>query len=74
MDEGFREHVESLVPKLATLLAQPPVTVPTLPRQMPRRGVYLFSDGHEHAQGTPSESLQTWFDSSKSSIRIPAGS
>src|SRR5437588_12808537 len=48
MDEGFREHVESLVPKLATLLAMPPVTVPTLPRQMPSRGVYLFSDGDEH--------------------------
>ena len=48
MDEGFREHVESLVPKLATLLAMPPLTVATLPRQMPVRGVYLFSDGDEH--------------------------
>jgi len=48
MDEGFRGHVESLVPKLATLVAMPPLTVATLPRQMPSRGVYLFSDGNEH--------------------------
>ena len=72
MDEGFREHVESLAPKLATLLAQPPVTVPTMPRQMPMRGVYLFSDGSEHLyvgrtntlKKTPSESLQAGFDPS----------
>ena len=48
MDQGFREHVESLVPKLASLLAMPPVTVSALPRNMPFRGVYLFSDGNEH--------------------------
>jgi hypothetical protein len=27
VDERFREHVESLVPKLAALRAMPPVTV-----------------------------------------------
>jgi len=48
VDEDFREHVESLAPKLAKLLAQLPVTVPTLPPQMPLRGVYLFSNGNEH--------------------------
>jgi hypothetical protein len=48
VDESFRLHVESLAPKLATLLSMPPVTVPTLPRQMPLRGVYLFSDGDRH--------------------------
>lgn len=48
VDDGFREHVESLVPTLAALLAMPPATVATLPRQMPLRGVYLFSDGDEH--------------------------
>ena len=48
MDEAFREHVGSLAPKLAELLAMPAVTVPTLPRPMPLRGVYLFSDGDRH--------------------------
>lgn len=48
VDAGFREHVESLVPKLAALIAMPPVTVSTLPRQMPDRGVYLFSKGDKH--------------------------
>jgi predicted GIY-YIG superfamily endonuclease len=48
MDERFREHVEALIPKLATLRDMPPVTVPTLPRVMPARGVYLFSEGDEH--------------------------
>ncbi len=48
MDQTFRVHVESLAPTLKTLLAMPPVTVPTLPRLMPLRGVYLFSDGDRH--------------------------
>ena len=48
MDESFRVHVESLIPKLATLLTMPPTTVPTLPSQMPLRGGYLFSDVDEH--------------------------
>jgi predicted GIY-YIG superfamily endonuclease len=48
VDDTFRLHVESLAPKLTTLLAMPPVTVPTLPRQMPLRGVYLFSAGDRH--------------------------
>jgi hypothetical protein len=59
MDQSFREHVESLVPKLATLLAMPPVTVPTLPRQMPLRGVYLFSDGEEHLYVGRTNTLKT---------------
>src|SRR5262245_10132715 len=48
MDETFRTYTETLGPKLTTLLAMPPVTVATLPRQMPLRGVYLFSDGSRH--------------------------
>jgi hypothetical protein len=48
VDERFREHVESLVPKLVALIGMTPVTVPTLPREMPARGVYLFSEGDEH--------------------------
>lgn len=48
MDKRFREHVEALVPKLATLRAMSPFTVPTLPPVMPERGIYLFSEGDEH--------------------------
>src|SRR5262249_6544939 len=48
MDEQFRAHVEALVPKLASLRDMPPVTVATLPRSMPARGIYLFSEGDQH--------------------------
>ena len=48
MNEGFRGHLDSLPPKLTVLLAVPPLTVTTLPRLMPSRGVYLFSDGDVH--------------------------
>jgi hypothetical protein len=48
MDERFREHVESLAPKLTALLAMQPVTATALPRKMPARGIYLFSEGDMH--------------------------
>ena len=48
MDEEFREHVESLAPKLMKLLEMQPLTVSALPGQMPKRGIYLFSEGDQH--------------------------
>jgi hypothetical protein len=48
MHEGFRAHVEALHPKLNALLEMPPVTRGTLPKVMPRKGVYLFSENGRH--------------------------
>lgn len=48
MDSKFRKYIEVLAPKFAKLLAMEPVTVPTLPRSMPDRGVYLFSERDIH--------------------------
>ena len=48
MDNRFRAHVEALHPSLLDLIAMAPVSAPTLPRGMPARGVYLFSEGERH--------------------------
>jgi hypothetical protein len=45
---AFREFVDSLDPKFRALLAMEPVRYATLPRKMPERGIYLFSDGDKH--------------------------
>ena len=44
----FREFVESLEPKFKALMAMTPVKYSTLPREMPERGIYLFSEGDQH--------------------------
>jgi predicted GIY-YIG superfamily endonuclease len=48
MNEIFREHVESLHPSFQKLMGTKPVKVCTLPKGMPSRGVYLFSEGEKH--------------------------
>jgi hypothetical protein len=48
MNERFRAHVESLQPKFEALMQMRPVTVGTVPRDMPRTGIYLFSEGDNH--------------------------
>ena len=48
MDETFRAYVESLRPKLERLLAMPPVKPTCLPSQMPKAGVYVFSEAGRH--------------------------
>lgn len=48
MDSKFITHIEALRPKLTQLLAMAPVTATTLPRSMPKRGVYLLSEGERH--------------------------
>ena len=47
MDNRFRAHVKALHPSFKHLVAMAPVSVP-LPRGMPARGVYLFSEGERH--------------------------
>jgi hypothetical protein len=48
MNDAFRKHVESLHPAFERLMGMPPVKVCSLPKQMPKRGVYLFSEGDSH--------------------------
>jgi hypothetical protein len=58
MDPKFATLVESLAPKLAQLLAMPPLTYGTLPRGMPRSGIYLFSEAGRHLYVGRSNSLR----------------
>ena len=48
MDAKFRSLVEALAPKHEELLGMPPVDFSSLPKSMPDRGVYLFSEGDRH--------------------------
>jgi hypothetical protein len=48
MERAFQNFVEKLEPKYRDLLAMSPVTCKSLPRELPKRAIYLFSDGNEY--------------------------
>jgi hypothetical protein len=48
MDPEFKILVESLEPKYRALVGMAPVMYGTLPRELPIRGIYLFSEGGDH--------------------------
>ena len=48
MNRGFKRLIESLEQKYRGLVWMGPVKCPTLPRELPIRGIYLFSDGKKH--------------------------
>jgi hypothetical protein len=48
MDPKFTALVEHLAPKLARLRGMEPLRYGLLPRNMPRSGVYLFTEGGRH--------------------------
>ena len=48
MQEEFRQFLVHLEPKFQALVAMNPVKFGELPRDMPERGVYLFSEGPDH--------------------------
>jgi hypothetical protein len=48
MDARFRELIDSLEPQFRRLVAMTPMKYGSLPRQIPTRGIYLFSDGQRH--------------------------
>lgn len=48
MDACFRELIDSLEPQFRRLVAMTPVKYGSLPRHIPSRGIYLFSDGQRH--------------------------
>jgi hypothetical protein len=48
MNPTFRSHIDTLPSGLDRLLAMKPETVSSLSKQVPRRGIYLFSEGSRH--------------------------
>lgn len=48
MNPKFAMIVESLEPAFQKLVGMPPVTAASLPRSMPIKGIYLFSDGEKN--------------------------
>jgi hypothetical protein len=58
MHPDFKEFVESLEPKLQELLNAKPLKFAELPRILPKRGIYLFSDGPNHLYVGPTANLR----------------
>jgi hypothetical protein len=48
MHSVFKEYIDSLEPSFQRLLQMKPVTVATLPFEMPKSGIYLFSEKGHH--------------------------
>ena len=48
MDPNFKVFVESLEPKFHQLIQMPPVKYQQLPRNLPKKGLYLFSENDNH--------------------------
>jgi hypothetical protein len=48
MNHRFHTLIESLEPKFQQLVAMPPVRYSSLPRQLPPRAIYLFSESGVH--------------------------
>ncbi|MEX0733355.1 MAG: GIY-YIG nuclease family protein [Steroidobacteraceae bacterium] len=58
MHRQFNAYLHELEPKRQLLLAMRPVTRDTLPKGMPLRGIYLFSEGKQHLYVGRSNSLR----------------
>lgn len=48
MHPDFRTYIETLEPKVEQLLGMAPVTYGSLPKSLPKRAIYLFSEGATH--------------------------
>ena len=48
MHPDFRAHIETLEPKVEQLLGMTPVTYSSLPKVLPKRAIYLFSEDATH--------------------------
>jgi len=48
MNNAFKELIDSLEPQLQELMHMEPIQYSHLPREIPQRGIYLFSDGSNH--------------------------
>ena len=59
MDERFKKYVESLEPVYLKLIEMEPVVPSMLPTDIPKSGVYLFSEGYMHLFVGRSDRLRT---------------
>jgi len=48
MDETFKQYVESLHPSFERLMNVTPVSITELPKKLPSKCIYLFSERSEH--------------------------
>lgn len=48
MHPEFKRFIDSLEPSFKRLMAMQPVTVPALPDNLPKAGIYLFSERGKH--------------------------
>jgi len=48
MNPEFKSVLDSLEPKYRRLVRMAPVKYGALPRKLPKRGIYLFSEGNKH--------------------------
>ncbi|MFZ2451099.1 MAG: GIY-YIG nuclease family protein [Methylovulum miyakonense] len=48
MNEQFRQHIESLHPSFEVLLSSGSFQFTSLPKALPKAGIYLFSNGEQH--------------------------
>jgi hypothetical protein len=48
MDETFRQYAEALHPAFQQLMNMSPVAISRLPKKLPAKCIYLFSEGDNH--------------------------
>jgi hypothetical protein len=48
VNEIFRQHVEQLHGRFEALMRMAPLTLSALPKDVPKSGIYLFSEGPRH--------------------------
>ena len=48
MNENFKDFIESLDPSFQRLMAMETVSISSLPSNMPRAGIYLFTEDGKH--------------------------
>lgn len=48
MHDAFRSYVESLHPSFERLMKMSPVRIGALPKKIPKKCIYLFSEGDNH--------------------------
>ncbi len=59
MNKEFEGFIESLEPSFQRLMTMTPVTVASLPPDVPKAGIYLFSEGDEHQYVGRTNTLRT---------------
>ena len=54
----FKHYIDSLDPSFKGLMSMDPFKIPTLPANMPERGIYLFSERTRHLYAGRSNRLR----------------